>query len=1110
MISLSFVRERESFQMPIIELLRNSCHLLEFSARLLLVNIPSYLLAKSPEVDRISSITFAYLTFQVVGLCWVFLVNAAFALATRVTTFLPPMNLANDTDQSVIFNAATSDAAHLLPSPLSSPYTSVQLIATFYVSYASIRVVVSFAQSVFHIALESIKDFPDAALVLARGGIFTLQLTPIVFVPALFLQSGLICADYFCSQAGDNGILTGTVQGGICNHTGLFYLTSAYPEVRKLVFYAVIVMVLQIWQAHLHQFPRWDLAFKGLSTLNRFLYQFAVLLLTLLSLAATGLVVILKVEMSSLEAIVCVVLLGWTVWLFSFTPILVATHGQVWACRVTPQSVQHLAAYLRISHMIVLALMFSFTCFNTGFVQAQLEMTFATIFIPALYCCFFLLASACIRAGRVLLMAGVPSALILSLSITLLLAQSGGKGGVILVFLHILGKIIHFFGDEIDDTGEGSSDGWMGDGGYDSDQKSSDLVKNYYNPLSQNQNSGNFQNQSYHGLIRNRSQNSSYDNISEIGIKEGHLSSDRMSDSIDDRLDELSMKSPVKSPMSSYNRKERKLEMDALSYVAESKGKIAEHRGEDWSTCEIPRASSEIFLHPDITPMRRQLKSMSRMTSHNSISNGLLSHGNTSTNHMSGEYKSRASSDALQLLSDRGKADSSFVSLGLPKSVNSHWAVKVSQRNMSYIGQIARAITMSDSILTGILRAFVTIAAVFTLILVTLSVASVAQQNLQFFPRSFDFEIGSDGSVLFDHKIVNVTLYPRDLNTKFESPVPRVPELLSSLLMIKNSDRNLGDNGKENSDDNRNNENKIVKSTEIRHSLLGKSNPYPHTRSRSEKTMSSYEDGIPTDIWKPQKKPHYAACSWEWHGLSLFDFALFSEVAYFDERQGNQVQELVSTLLPDSEFKVQLEGRRKDLSLISPGGRPMYLELTSEKLGVTILAIRGTDVGRLHDFMEDIKMFAEPVLFTMLSGIFPTIRLWSQDTTSRVIEWMFNFNSFFGLQGEADYYKPLTQRIFEIIESSNNSVILTGHSLGGGLARIVGTLTELPSVSFSPPGLALSYRKYSATRPDGSHFSIMSKGAMHHESISVITEFDWYILCLSACICACVPCILFH
>ena len=108
--------------------------------------------------------------------------------------------------------------------------------------------------------------------------------------------------------------------------------------------------------------------------------------------------------------------------------------------------------------------------------------------------------------------------------------------------------------------------------------------------------------------------------------------------------------------------------------------------------------------------------------------------------------------------------------------------------------------------------------------------------------------------------------------------------------------------------------------------------------------------------------------------------------------------------------------------------------------------------------MEDIKMFVEPICFTLLSWIFPTIRLWSQDTTSRVIEWLFEFNSFFGLKGEAEYYKPLTEHLFDMIEHTNKSVIITGHSLGGGLARIVGTLTGLPSVSFSPPGLALSHR----------------------------------------------------
>lgn len=64
-----------------------------------------------------------------------------------------------------------------------------------------------------------------------------------------------------------------------------------------------------------------------------------------------------------------------------------------------------------------------------------------------------------------------------------------------------------------------------------------------------------------------------------------------------------------------------------------------------------------------------------------------------------------------------------------------------------------------------------------------------------------------------------------------------------------------------------------------------------------------------------------------------------------------------------------------------------------------------------------------------------------------------------------------------------------------GLARIVGTLTKQKSVTFSPPGLGLSYRKYSAQRPDGRIIRAskrsVSKGTMHHHSVAVVTEFDW-------------------
>lgn len=865
--------------MFIIDILRNSCYLLEFTARLVLVNIPSYLLAKSPEIDRISSIAFAYLTFQVVGLCWAFLVNAAFSLATRLTAFLPPLNLTNDSN-------LTSPSLNIAPSLLSSPHTSVQLIAIFYVSYASIRVVVSFAQSVFHIALESIKDFPDTARVLSRGGVFTLHLTPIVFTPALFLELGLIFADPFCSEVVEGVIQSNTIQAGICNHTGLFYLTSAYSEVRRIIFYAVIAMVLQIWQAHLHQFPRWDLTFKELSPVIRFLYQLAVLLLTMFTLIAIGLVVILRVEMNSLESVVCGVLLGWTIWLFSFTPFLVATHGQVWASRVSSRSIQHLAAYLRISHMLIFVIIFCCVYFSTGFVQAQMDIIFATIFIPALYSCFFLLASACIRAGSTILIRGVPLAIVISLIVTLLLAKSGGKGGIILVFLHIFGKIIHFFGDEIDDAAE-EERGWMDDSNHNQDKNNTQHLKS-----------------SEERGLTNSKKNLSYLPAPVLNTKPECLDSlSEQGNSIDGELDRHLTKISSIIPRSSSDN------LEDLSPIADSKGTVRDTSSQKTQVV-LDRNSDSGSSIPSSS-----LGKADKLTGSKSVTSYGKSSGANSK-----DYHSRASSDALHLLSERGQAGSSFVSLGLPKSIGAHWLVRTSQRNMSYVGHIMRKITVSDSLITGILRVFTAIGAIFTLILCTLSVASVAQQNLQFFPRSFDFEVNADGSVLFDHKIANVTLYPKD----HHKVIVENPTSSSSFSINRRS--------------------------------------FKKNLKEEDNLKSSNKD----NVFGPLKKPHYAACSWSWHSLSLFDFALFSEVAYFDERQGNQVQDLVSTLMPDAGFRVHLDSRDKDLSLESQGGRPMYLELTSEILGVTVLAIRGTDIGRMHDFMEDIKMFAGAVMKTKI------------------------------------------------------------------------------------------------------------------------------------------------
>ena len=110
------------------------CKWVEFMARFIFCNIPAALLVKFPEVDRVCSILLSYLMLQVVGFCWAFLVNGAFAIACQAASFFP------------FYGSAST----------------VQLVASFYFVYASARVVISYAQGAAFLGYQSLQDFPSA------------------------------------------------------------------------------------------------------------------------------------------------------------------------------------------------------------------------------------------------------------------------------------------------------------------------------------------------------------------------------------------------------------------------------------------------------------------------------------------------------------------------------------------------------------------------------------------------------------------------------------------------------------------------------------------------------------------------------------------------------------------------------------------------------------------------------------------------------------------------------------------------------------------------------------------------------------------------------------
>jgi len=138
--------------------------------------------------------------------------------------------------------------------------------------------------------------------------------------------------------------------------------------------------------------------------------------------------------------------------------------------------------------------------------------------------------------------------------------------------------------------------------------------------------------------------------------------------------------------------------------------------------------------------------------------------------------------------------------------------------------------------------------------------------------------------------------------------------------------------------------------------------------------------------------------------------------------------------------------------------------------------------------VEDVKIFKEPVLVRLLSVIFPTIRIWPDPVSAFVINALSHTLTIFGLEGSANYYKGVLEYVRSV--SDDRQVVLTGHSLGGGLARIVAAIEHLPNVAFSPPGVAQSYYKFVYNEMSSSSELADAARLLHHESIAVLPKND--------------------
>ena len=227
----------------------------------------------------------------------------------------------------------------------------------------------------------------------------------------------------------------------------------------------------------------------------------------------------------------------------------------------------------------------------------------------------------------------------------------------------------------------------------------------------------------------------------------------------------------------------------------------------------------------------------------------------------------------------------------------------------------------------------------------------------------------------------------------------------------------------------------------------------------------------------PPDLPIYGICGIDFWGLNVIDYALFSMMSYVGDPK--ETERTVKELFPrDWKIAVHAESQEDQF----------WTEFNVNN-ATTVIAVRGSEFWRVSDYLEDLRMWTEPVAKSMLTLAFPTVRAWSPKTTAMVFDAYQEFLAFIGIPDDLQYKY---QRLLAYVENRKfqpgRNVVLTGHSLGGGIASIVGAIASLPTVTFLSPGM---YQTASKFFYHSSKHNRQLAERVHNQSVAIQVENDF-------------------